>query len=284
MRLDMRLSLGNSKWLILPLTVYFVVVVAMASLQDYFIYYPEKTDAKRIEGSAKGRGLLLWPNKIEAYRGFIPSSAPPKAQGTVLIFHGNAGTALDRTYYLSALGRRGYRVVLAEYPGYGSRPGKPGENQFTEDAVESIRLALREFGRPLYLLGESLGCGVVSAAVAKRCRPIDGLALITPWDSLTRLARDKYWFLPVQWMLKDTYDNVANLSNYHGPIAVVMSGQDEIIPNRLTRHLFDTLRGPKRLWTFPRAGHNSWPSSPDESWWTEMTNFLQSTASDAGPE
>ena len=272
----------SDKRLLLPFTVYLVVVVAMASLQDQFIYYPEKTDPKRIEGRASERGLLLWPHKVETHRGFIPLSTPPKARGTVLVFHGNAGTALDRIYYVAALGRIGYRVVLAEYPGYGSRPGKPGENQFTEDAVESIRLAIEEFRRPLYLLGESLGCGVVSAAVAESNWPIDGLALITPWDSLTHLAMDKYWFLPVRWMLKDTYDNVANLAGYHGPVAVAMAGQDEIIPNRLTQHLYETLRDPKRLWTFPNSGHNSWPSNPDESWWIEMMNFLHSTARSRG--
>ncbi|MEJ2099239.1 MAG: alpha/beta fold hydrolase [Desulfobacterales bacterium] len=274
----MRLSPENCKWLILPLTVYLGIVVAMAYLQDQFIYYPEKIDPKRIEGWASDRGLLLWPNKVKTHRGFIPMSTPPKSRGTVLVFHGNAGTAIDRTYYVSALGALDYRVVLAEYPGYGSRPGKPGENQFTEDAVESTRLALSQFGPPLYLLGESLGCGVVSAIVAKSNWPIDGLALITPWDSLTQLAMDKYWFLPVRWMLKDTYDNVANLAGYHGPVAIAIAGQDEIIPNRLTRHLYETLHDPKRLWTFPDAGHNSWPSNPDESWWTEMMTFLRSTA------
>jgi alpha-beta hydrolase superfamily lysophospholipase len=279
----MRLSPKSINRVVLRLGVlYLIVVVAMASLQDNFIYYPEKTDPNRIEGWARQRGLLLWPNKVETHRGFIPLSTPLKARGTVLVFHGNAGTALDRIYYVGALGRLGYRVVLAEYPGYGSRPGKPGENQFTEDAVESIRLALSQFGRPLYLLGESLGCGVVSAAVAESNWPIDGLALITPWDSLTHLAMDKYWFLPVRWMLKDTYDNVANLAGYHGPVTVAMAGQDEIIPNRLTRHLYETLRDPKRLWTFPNAGHNSWPSSPDESWWTEMMYFLHPTENTNG--
>jgi alpha-beta hydrolase superfamily lysophospholipase len=283
MRLNMRLSPKSINRVVLRLGVlYLIVVVAMASLQDNFIYYPEKTDPNRIEGWARERGLLLWPNKVETHRGFIPLSTPLKARGTVLVFHGNAGTALDRIYYVGALGRLGYRVVLAEYPGYGSRPGKPGENQFTEDAVESIRLALSQFGRPLYLLGESLGCGVVSAAVAESNWPIEGLALITPWDSLTHLAMDKYWFLPVRWMLKDTYDNVANLAGYHGPVTVAMAGQDEIIPNRLTRHLYETLRDPKRLWTFPNAGHNSWPSSPDESWWTEMMYFLHPTENTNG--
>jgi alpha-beta hydrolase superfamily lysophospholipase len=285
MGLYMRLAPKNKKNFVLQLVgFYLIVVVGMYSLQDYFIYYPDKTDPKRIEKWAGDMGLLLWPHKVEAYRGFIPSSTPPKPRGTVLVFHGNAGSAIDRTYYVSALGRLGYRVVLAEYPGFGSRPGDPGENQFTEDAIEATRLALSEFGRPLYLLGESLGCGVVSATVAKSAWPIDGLALITPWDSLTHLATDKYWFLPVRWMLKDTYDNVANLADYHGPVAVIMAGKDEIIPNRLTRHLYETLREPKRLWTFPNAGHNSWPSSPDASWWKEMMDFLRPTANSSGSE
>jgi alpha-beta hydrolase superfamily lysophospholipase len=262
---------------------YLMVVVAMHALQDYFIYYPEKTDPEQVEGRAKDRGLLLWPGQVEDYRGFVAADPPPKARGTVVVFHGNAGTALDRTYYAGALGRLGYRVVLTEYPGYGCRPGKPGESHFTADAVESMRSALREFGRPLYLLGESLGCGVVAAAVARGGLPVDGLALITPWDSLARLAKDKYWFLPVRLMLKDPYDNGANLAGYQGPVAVVMAGQDEIIPNRLTLRLYETLRPPKRLWTFPAAGHNSWPSGPDEPWWSEMMNFLHPTAAAAGP-
>jgi uncharacterized protein len=279
----MRLLLQNKKKLVLSLAFFYLMMaVGMYALQDYFIYYPGKTDPQRIERSARDRGLVLWPDKVETYRGFMPPNTPPKAKGTVLIFHGNAGTALDRTYYPSALGRLGYRVVLAEYPGYGSRPGKPGENQFTDDAVESIRLTLREFGRPLYLIGESLGCGVVSAALDKSTWPIDGLALITPWDSLTRLAKDKFWFLPVRWILKDTYDTVTNLGNYHGPVAVAMAGQDEIIPNRRTRYLYETLREPKRLWIFAKAGHNSWPSGPDEPWWKEMMNFLQPTANANG--
>ena len=263
----------------LRLPIYYLIVVcAMYFFQDYFIYYPQKTDPQLIEQAAESRDLRLWPQNVKTYRGFVSPGASQKSLGTILVFHGNAGNALDRTYYASALNRLGYRVILAEYPAYGSRPGKTSEKEFTADAVQSIRLASMEFGRPIYLLGESLGCGVVGGAVANSNTAVDGVVLITPWDSLINLARDKYWFLPVKWMLKDRYDNVANLVNYRGPVAVVMAGQDEIIPNLLTRRLYDALRQPKRLWTFPKAGHNSWPSGPHESWWREMMNFLQSTA------
>jgi alpha-beta hydrolase superfamily lysophospholipase len=271
------------KKLMFRLPIYYLIVVsAMYFFQDFFIYYPEKSDAETIEQSAENRNLRLWPDDVKTYRGFVSSGASQKSLGTILIFHGNAGNALDRTYYASALSRLGYRVILAEYPAYGSRPGKTSEKEFTADAIESTRLVLKEFGPPVYLLGESLGCGVVCGVVAKSNVTIDGVALITPWDSLSNLARSKYWFLPVRWMLKDSYDNVTNLSTYHGPIAVVMAGQDKIIPNRFTRRLYEALQEPKRLWTFPQAGHNSWPSKPDESWWAEMMNFLHSIANTNG--
>ena len=256
--------------------VYLLVVFGMYFFQDFFIYYPRKSDAEIMAQSAKNRNLRLWPDNPKTYRGFVSPGATKKSLGTILVFHGNAGNALDRTYYARALNRIGYRVILAEYPAYGARPGKTSEISFTADAVESTRLALAEFGRPVYLIGESLGCGVACGVAAKINTPIDGVALITPWDSLSNLARSKYWFLPVRWMLKDSYDNVANLSNYRGPVAVIMAGQDRIIPNRFTRSLYEALQEPKRLWVFPKAGHNSWPSKPDASWWGEMMNFLTS--------
>ncbi|MDH3883076.1 MAG: alpha/beta hydrolase [Desulfobacterales bacterium] len=259
----------------LRLPIYYLIVVfGMYFFQDFFIYHPEKSDPEIIAQSAENRNLRLWPDSVKTYRGFVSPRAAQKSQGTILVFHGNAGNALDRTYYASALNRLGYRVILAEYPAYGSRPGKTGEKEFTADAIESTRLALKEFGRPIYLLGESLGCGVVCGVVANSNATIDGVALITPWDSLSNLARSKYWFLPVRWMLKDSYDNLANLSNYRGPVAVMMAGQDKIIPNRFTRRLYEALQAPKRLWIFPKAEHNSWPSKSDASWWGEMMNFL----------
>ena len=269
------------KKLMIRLPIYYLIVVSgMYLLQDYFIYHPGKTDFAVIEEAAKNRGLEIWPDHVESYRGFVSPPGPRKAAGTIIVFHGNAGSALDRSYYVHALGRLGYRVILAEYPGYGARPGKPGETQFTADAVETIRLAAAQFGQPLFLLGESLGCGVVCAASAQSEIPIDAIGLITPWDSLLNLARDKYWFLPVRWMLKDRYDNVVNLADYRRPVAVIIAGQDEIIPPRLARRLYETLPGPKRLWAFAKAGHNSWPSGPQEPWWGEMMNFLGSTTAE----
>lgn len=54
----------------------------------------------------------------------------------MIVFHGNAGAAIDRSYYVDALTPLGYRVVLAEYPGYGGRSGQPREKVFVADAID----------------------------------------------------------------------------------------------------------------------------------------------------
>ncbi len=47
------------------------------------------------------------------------------ARAIAIVLHGNAGAALDRAYYVSALLPLGVEVDLLEYPGYGPRPGEP---------------------------------------------------------------------------------------------------------------------------------------------------------------
>jgi uncharacterized protein len=166
--------------------------------------------------------------------------------------------------------------VLAEYPGYGGRPGELSEKAFIADARRTVLRAKKDFGSPLYLWGESMGCGIASAlAIDPEIRP-QGVVMLTPWDSLLRIGRARFPWLPVRLLLKDTYDNVATLAKYTGPIAVIMSKEDEVIPNRLTERLYASLAEPKRLWAFEDSGHNNWPSSPDLAWWDEVMGFLNS--------
>ncbi len=55
-------------------------------------------------------------------------------------------------------------MILAEYPGYGPRDGKPDEESLVADAQATIELAHRLYGAPVLLIVESLGAGVVAAA------------------------------------------------------------------------------------------------------------------------
>ena len=222
------------------------------------------------------RGLTAWPDAL-TYRGYIGIDEGKYTRGTVVVFHGNAGTAADRAYYVKALSLLGYRVVLAEYPVYGGRAGVLGEKAFVKDGVETVRLAYEQFGGPIFLLGESLGCGVAAGVSRETSVKIEGIILITPWDTLKAVARAKFPYLPVGLFLKDKYDTVDNLRSFKGRIAVVGAERDELIPIGHAINLYDSVGGSaKQMWTIKSAGHNDWPMYIKRTWWKEMMDFVSS--------
>jgi hypothetical protein len=150
-----------------------------------------------------------------------------------------------------------------------------GEKSFVNDANETTLLASQQFGGPLYLLGESLGCGVVAAVAHTTSARIDGLILITPWDTLASIARSKMPFLPVRLLLTDNYDNIGNLESFKERIVVVGAERDEVIPVKHANALYDSLSSStKRMWVIREAGHNNWPLYTNGSWWKEVMDFV----------
>jgi len=253
------------------LIVYAVLTAVVFASQRRLLYLP--STHQLTEPSAAASGLRFWPEYPD-YRGFINIDQSNPGKGTVIVFHGNAGSAIDRVYYMQALTRLGYRVIIAEYPGYGGRSGQPSETVFRSDAIKTIQLARQEFGQPIYLWGESLGSGVVAAAVTDSTLPVDGLILLTPWDSLSNLAQTIYWFLPARWLVLDRYDSIHNLQSFQGRVAVALAEQDEVIPIRHGQRLYESIGTSKKRWVFSGAKHNTWPVQPDQLWWQEVMEFV----------
>ncbi len=257
--------------------IVYAVLTALVFFSQRRLLYLPGTHKISVQ-AARVQGLNFWPS-LENHRGFIGAGQADPPRGTIIVFHGNAGAAYDRSFYLHALEPIGYRVILAEYPGYGGRAGTPSEQALVDDAEETIKRAHREFGSPIYLWGESLGAGVAAAAVtSKHKAPIAGIVLAMPWDSLPNLAQSIYWFLPARWLVLDKFDNINNLQDFRGPIAVLVAEHDEIIPRRHSTALYESLNDPKRLWEFPNAGHNNWPIEPTAPWWGEVVDYLAQTA------
>lgn len=249
------------------LLAYALLVVLVFLMQRKLLYFPAPGPA------VSHTGLSMWPDQA-SFQGWLSSPVNPDIKGTVIVFHGNAGAASDRYYFAEALNPLGYRVILAEYPGYSGRPGSPSEQSIVADAGDIAAKAHTAFGDPLFLMGESLGCGVAAAVVADTDIPIAGLALITPWNSLPNLAQHHYPYVPVRWLMRDRYDSVSNLADYTGKVAVAVAERDMIIPTPFSMNLYDSLSTDKELWSFPNAGHNSWPTDRHSAWWAEMMGFL----------
>ena len=255
------------------LFTYLLILLAVFLLQRKMMYFPVRFTHEQQEEQVASLNLQPWPSANEL-QGMISRIPPIDTKGTVLVFHGNAGAALHRVYYIEALQSLGYRVIIAEYPGYGVRSGTPSEAALIKDGIVTAKLALREFKEPLFLCGESLGSGVVAGIIASHEVPVKGLLLITPFDGMAKVAQHHYWFFLARWLLLDKFDNIPKLRDFQGHIAVLLAEQDEVIPNQRTMALFNALPERKKLWHFENAGHNSLPLEPWRPWWKEAMQFI----------
>jgi pimeloyl-ACP methyl ester carboxylesterase len=266
----------------LQLGSYVTICVYLYLHQDGQIYpgafSADPVDLKHAIREASALGEIPWEHANAGTappEGYVPRHfTDPASRGTIVVFHGNGGWAAERTQYPDAFSRRGFRTFLYEYPGYGGRPGYPREKTIVADARQLIQKLDQAGYGPIYVWGESLGSGVASSVVADPGLPVHGLALMMPFNSLAGEAFSIFPFIPVQFLLHDSYDSVGNLSHFHHPICVIRGDRDTTIPPQLTLDLFAHLPDPKLMILQSGYGHGNWPSEPNLPWWDEALNFI----------
>lgn len=259
--------------------VYVGMLVLLAGCQRRYIYFPERAGENELLAEAQRYGVEAWrdeENRLIGWKAPAPGGSGPIRQAVV--FHGNAGMAIHRTHYAEGLqatsGDERWAVYIFEYPGYGSRPGAPGEDAFYEAARDALRELFPDREAGLVLIGESLGTGVASRMAAEFPDRVDGVLLVTPYTTLADVGARHFRWLPVGLLLRDRYDNVAALEEYRGPVAFLLAENDEVIPAELGRELYEGYDGLKKLWIQEGRGHNTLDLSSGLSWWDEVTRFL----------
>jgi len=258
---------------------YLFIFVALYFLQSFLLFPRWVTGAvmspEKAAETALAYGLMPWKSATGELQGYVLQDfKKPAPRGTIVVFHGNAGWASDRTYYVDAFQSRGFRTFLAEYPGYGGRPGSPSEASIVPRARELICALDRDGYGPVYIWGESVGSGIAASICADPTLPVHGLALLTPWDSLTAVASAHYPIVPVRILLADKYDSIANLARFGHPVCVIAGTKDVVIPLRHAQNLYAHLPEPKKLILHEGAGHNDWPGEASLPWWDTALDFI----------
>jgi uncharacterized protein len=252
--------------------VYLGLLMLLAGCQNRLLYYPTRDTEPKLLKQASLEGLDAWRNPQGEIVGW--HLRKPTAKKRLVVFHGNAGYALHRSFYAEGFAGHDFEVYLFEYPGYGARPGSPGKDVFLSTGRAVVDQLLTADSRPLYLLGESIGGGTACALAAALPDKIAGVVLVVPFARLVEVAKWHFPYLPVGLLLRDRYDNIASLEKYHGPIAMVVAECDEVVSPEQGRKLHAAYAGPKLLVSLPDCGHNGFPTNTGADWWQTVTNFL----------
>lgn len=185
---------------------------------------------------------------------YLPPKSPAAIKTLIVAFGGNAWNGEDVASYLHDLFPDA-DVVAFHYRGYRPSTGKPSADALLADAPLVFDAAVERV-RPdrSIAAGFSIGSGV-AASLAKR-REVDGLILVTPFDSLKKVASSIYPWLPVGLLFQHEFDAAGALRGTDVPVAIVAAERDEIIPPKRTDGLREQVPNLVFDRTISGAGHN----------------------------
>jgi uncharacterized protein len=230
--------------------------------QRSLLYYPQGTrvPADQTDFSIVDQGLTL--------RGWVLNPG----QADALLYFGGNGDAVEKSRDLLAQWAPQRTVYLLAYRGYGASDGSPTEQGLFADAL-ALYDAVRGHHARIAAVGRSLGTGVATYLASQR--PVERLALITPYDSIARVAQQDYPVIPVSLLLHDKYESWRYAPKANCPVLIVEAQDDETIPADSTARLQAAFRPPPQFVRVDGAGHNSILRRPETA--EAMTAFLKAS-------
>lgn len=195
----------------------------------------------------------------------------PAGRDPILYFGGNAERIEHNREDFARL-FPGRSVYLLAYRGYGASDGEPTEAALVGDALalfDDVRA--RHPGQRIAVIGRSLGSGVASQVAARR--PVERLALVTPFDSMVGAAQTHYPWFPVDALLQERYESSKALRAFARPVLIVRGGRDDVVPPASTLRLIAALPGTPEIVAIDAAGHNDIAAFPEYA--VALSRFLR---------
>jgi len=250
--------------------LYLFLALAMYLFQRKLIYHP----APAIEHTYNERQIVVDTNVTLR----VIEANPDKSEA-VIYFSGNGGLSADSVSNLAAaLPEK--TLYLVNYRGYGGSDGSPTEAHLFNDAekvFEAIAAINDAQHQHISVIGRSLGSGVASYLASRK--PIRRLVLISPYDSILKVAQSTYPMFPVRWLLKDRFESDKYAPLIKAPVLVLLAENDAVIPLKSSQRLLQYLPESTQSYTFSNKGHNDLRTHRD--FYPTIVEFLNSST--AGP-
>jgi uncharacterized protein len=176
---------------------------------------------------------------------------------TVIFFYGNGACAATMAVEFWRFRQMGANIIMPDFPGYGMSGGKPSEKAFyaAADAVYDYVNQRPGIDRDrIVAVGWSMG-GAVAIDLANR-RKVAALETISAFTSLPAVAHTVTPWLPVKWILRSRFDNLAKIPNITCPVFIAHGTQDRIVPPAMAGQLAAATREKVTPFMVEGAGHN----------------------------
>lgn len=156
-----------------------------------------------------------------------------KGKQALIYFGGNAETVSQSLpKYVAAF--PSHAIYMLHYRGFSGSTSEPSEDALQQDAAKLYQLVSAKY-QHLTVIGRSLGSGLAVWLAANH--KVDKLMLITPYDSMVNMAKLKFPYLPVRWMLQDKFESSSHAAKVSVPTLIVVADADQVIPSANSKAL-----------------------------------------------
>lgn len=260
--------------ILLALVCYALLLV---SCENKIIYHPYKHPDGYWEPESLGLKVedvyFESGDGVKLHGWYVPAGKPV---ATLLWFHGNAGNLTHRLDNIIELRRLKLNIFIFDYRGYGRSEGKPDQPGLYLDSQAAYDTLVRTKNispENLILFGRSLG-GVCALEVASK-NPAAGLILESTFTSAKDMADTIFPFFPLKFLIKSKYDAIGRVSSVKIPKLFLHGTEDEIVPYKMGRKLYEAAAGPKEFYDIKGAGHNDTWQTGGKAYFDAIERFIQ---------
>ncbi len=243
------------------LVMYVLIVILMVIFESRLVYPGAymQWPSSDVAGVSEVKYQSADGTKLVGRLFHHPNLDNDQPQRTVLFFHGNGITAEAESAFIASLGRTlGANVMAAEYRGFGSLEGSPSEVGVIADSMAARDFICEHYSikpNELILYGQSLGGGCAVAVAADNGAKL--LVLDRTFDRMVDVAAQRYWFIPVKWLMRNRYDSIQRIENYSGPLLQIHGPPDKMVPMQNGRRLYEASTSQRKRWIeVPNMRHN----------------------------
>ncbi|MCX7662018.1 MAG: alpha/beta hydrolase [Candidatus Omnitrophica bacterium] len=263
-------------WRILNTILIFLIfiIIYLKYYEKRGIYFP----IKEIAFTPKDSGLnyediyFTTSDNLKLNGWFIPAQNPC---ATLLYLHGNAGNISHRLELIQVFNQLNLNVFIIDYRGYGRSEGVPSEEGLYLDAEASYEYLVKTKNLPenkIIIFGKSIGANV-AVDLAKKKKPLC-LIIYGGFTSAYEMGKVIFPFLDIfRWLITIKFDAENKIKEIKIPKLIIHSIDDEIVPFRLGKKLFESANEPKDFLSL-RGGHNEAILSNKEEFIERIRSFL----------
>ena len=216
-------------------------------MQPSLVFYPsrELAETPGAWGLEYQDVYLDTRDGVKLHGWYIPQR---DAEDVLLFLHGNGGNISHRGASIEIFNRLGLNVFIIDYRGYGKSEGSPDEAGLYEDARTAWRYLIEQRGfrrEQIILFGRSIG-GAVATRLAVEVGP-EKVILESTFSSSRDMADQVLPLISRVAVMRYPFDSMQRIKNMNSRLLMLHSPDDEIIPYRLGKKLYQAANEPRQF-------------------------------------